>query len=206
MNIFDKIMAFIKLPYRIIVLIAIILGLLLFLPKNMQEILKLNSFIDEYGRYFGIAFLFSIGYIIFVFFPFIVKILFAKYINKKLLKNLKMEISNLSNPDVFLLREFFLQNKDVIEVPIENTEFVDLFNKNILIMTSKNLRGFIFGTFVPVRINPIIKEYITPEILQLPKTKLTKQEVEKIKSERPLFVSQISYINNLFNFPWMHIT
>jgi hypothetical protein len=166
----------------------------------MQKILKLELFIEEYGKYFGIVFLFAVGYIIFIFFTWIVKVILSIYMNKKL----KMEISKLSEPDIFLLREFFLQNKDVIEVPVENTEVIDLYNKNILMTTSENVRRYVFGTFVPVRINPIIKDYITPEIVKLPKTRPTEQEFEKIKRERPLFVSQIGYINGLFNFPWMH--
>jgi len=86
---------------------------------------------------------------------------------------------------------------------MENTEFIDLYNKHILVLSSKHARPYVYGTFIAVRINPLIKNYITPELLQLPETELTEQEIENIKSKRPLFVSQINYINNLFNFRWM---
>jgi hypothetical protein len=164
----------------------------------------LDQFIIDYGKYLGIAFLFSVGYIIFIFSSWMIRKINIANGNKKLLQNIKLELTNLTQLDIFLLREFFLQGKNVIEVPIENTEFVDLYNKKILLISSTNARGYVFGTFVSVCINPIIKEYITADILQLPEKELNKQEIEKIKSERPLFVSQINYINNLFNFPWMH--
>jgi len=203
MNLFEKIVSFLKLPFKVIVLIAIILGLLLFLPKNLQTTLRLDEFVVDYGKYLGITFLFAVGYIVFIFFSYLIKKIRLSQINKKYIENIKKELPNLPALDRYLLREFFLQSKSVIEVPMENTEFVDLFNKHILIITSKNARGYIFGTFVAVAINPLIKEYITPELLGLPTSKFTNQQIEKIKSERPLFVSQISYINNLFNFPWM---
>jgi hypothetical protein len=101
------------------------------------------------------------------------------------------------------LREFFIQGRKVIEIPLENTEFIHLYNKNILLISSKNVRKFVYGSFVSVCINPIIEKYITPEILQLPDGELTHQEIEKIKMDRPLFVSQINYVNNLFNFRWL---
>jgi len=203
MNILDKIISFIKLPLKVIVLLAIILSLLLFLPKSVIEILKLEQFINEYGKYIGITFLFSIGYIIIIFIPWILNKKKLKNINRKYLEDMKKELNNLSLPAIFFLREFFLQNKDVIEVPMENTEFIDLYNKHILIMASKNARPYIYGTFFAVRINPIIKNYITIELLQLPDKEFSEQEIAMIKSERPLFVAQINYVNNLFNFPWM---
>ena len=83
---------------------------------------------------------------------------------------------------------------------MENTEFVDLYNKGILVIASEKKRSFVFGTFIAVRIYSAIKKNIfTPELLQLPKTEFTQQEIKKIKSERPLFVSQINSVNNLLS-------
>ena len=111
MNFLDNILILLKLPLKIIVLLAIILGLLLFLPKNLQEILKLDLFINEYGKYIGIAFLFSIGYLVFVFSHWIMEKIFSSYKNKENIKKLESEILNLSQPSIFLLREFFFRIK-----------------------------------------------------------------------------------------------
>jgi hypothetical protein len=88
MDFFEKIYKIIKLPFHIIVLLSVIAGLLLFLPENIRIILKLNEFIFEFGKFLGIFFIFSIGYILFFIIIKIWNILFVpneadqkKYIN-----------------------------------------------------------------------------------------------------------------------------
>jgi len=103
MNIYDKILSILKLPLRIIVLLAIILGLLLFLPNNLIKTLKLEQFIEEYGKYIGITFLFSIGYIVVIFFPWIYKVIKFKGNSKKYIENLKNELNNISFPSIYFL-------------------------------------------------------------------------------------------------------
>ena len=57
MEIFEKIIAILKLPFRFIFTIAFILGLVLFLPESLITQLQLTEFKTEYGKIIGIVFL-----------------------------------------------------------------------------------------------------------------------------------------------------
>lgn len=197
MGIFDKIIEILKLPFRFIFTIAFILGLVLFLPENIIKQLQLTEFKTEYGKFIGIVFLISAGYLGVSLIIYLWNKIRLKIETNKFKKNIVEILNSLSLPDIYLLREFILQGKDVIEVPYESTEFISLYNKSILYLASNNVRSFIFGKFVSVTINPIVKKYITLDILHLPKGQPTEQEFEDIKKHRPDYLSSLNYVDSL---------
>ena len=84
-----------------------------------------------------------------------------------------------------LLREFFLQGNDTIEVPLKNPVVSGLLYKNILKIVSQNYNSYIFGTYVFVGLNEKIKCIVTPKFLGLPEGKPSHSQLETIKSNRP---------------------
>ena len=54
---FSKLIDWLKLPTKIIAFIALMSGVLLFLPQKVIQKLHLELFISSYGNYFGIVFL-----------------------------------------------------------------------------------------------------------------------------------------------------
>jgi len=156
-----RIFEFLKLPTRIIAFSCLFSGLLFFIPKKIKDTLNLSAIVQEYGEYFGFAFLLSFVYLIFIFVSYII----AKYkkykLNKKFEDGIEETLEGLLYPEKCLLREFVLQNKSVIEVPIGSTEVVSLFNKGIVEYASNNIRSFIFGDFVCIQINNKAKKYLT---------------------------------------------
>ena len=201
-----KVFEFLKLPTRIIAFFAFVSGLLLIIPEKLIETLKLTDFINEYGNYFGISFLVSAIYLLFIFVPFLIGWLSTKYKNHKANKNfinsIEETLTGLSYPEKCLLREFLIQNKNVIEVPIENTEVVSLLNKGIIQYASSNVRSFIFGNFACIQINERAKKYFTHDTFGLPNREPTEEDQRKIKSERPDFLTRLEYVNNLMNRLW----
>ena len=86
----------------------------------------------------------------------------------KFLSNIEEALTGLSHPEKCLLREFVLQNKHVIEAPIENTEVISLLNKGLIQYASKNIRSFIFGNFICIQINEQAKKHFTNDTYGLP--------------------------------------
>jgi len=196
MDFFIKGLNFLKskeeLSLKFVLLLFVITGLLLFLPKQFITILKLDIFIDKYGEYIGVSFLFSLGYLIISIFLFIR----AKFAISKLKERLFEKLDNLTYLEKCFIREFFIQEKDVIEVPMECTEFTSLYNKGIIQYASKNIRKFIYGSYVLILLNPLVKEKITPPIIGL-SNEPTQNEFEKVRSERPEFLGNLKKINDL---------
>ena len=68
---FSKVIEWLKLPTKIIAFIALMSCAFLFLPSKIIESLKLQDFIDLYGKYFGVVFIVASSYLLFIFlFPF----------------------------------------------------------------------------------------------------------------------------------------
>ena len=198
-----KLFEFLKLPTRIIAFFAFVSGLLLFIPAKFIETLKLSDFIQEYGKYFGIAFLISSIYLLFIFIPYIINLIITKFKNfkakRKFINSIEETLNGLSYPEKCLLREFVLQNKHVIEAPIENTEVVSLLNKGLIQYASKNVRSFIFGNFICIQINDQAKKHFTNDTYGLPNKETTEQDRRKVMQERPDFLTRLEYVNNLMN-------
>jgi hypothetical protein len=151
----DKILSLIKLPKYVILLIFIITCILLFIPDNLIETLQLHDFINEYKKYIGITFLFSIGFLLANATLYIIKYSLPKQSDKT--KYLEI-LESLS--DILLLYKWdnFIDNAlrgIVISDFIFNQE---LFSKFILttIWPSKymNLKKIIF------KLNKNYNEYI----------------------------------------------
>lgn len=198
-----KAIALLKLPVRIIAFFAIITGFLLFLPQNIINILKLTEFIKEYGKYFGIAFLVSAAYLLFLLIPFLYKYFKNVYSTRKrekeFLENIVTTLINLSYREKCLLREFIIQDKGVIEAPIENTEVTSLINKGIIEIASRNVRRFIFGNYIFIQINKKAIPFLNNESYGLPNSTPTPQDIDKVKRERPDYLTRIESINDLMN-------
>jgi hypothetical protein len=200
----SKIFEFLKLPVKIIAFIALISGILLLIPEQLIETLKLTDFIKEFGQYFGIAFLISSTYLMFIFFPFVFNNIMNRYKNAKTKRNfinrIEETLQNLTYPEKCLLREFIIQSKHVIEAPNENTEVISLLSKGVIQYASANVRSFIFGNYVSIKINDDAKKYFTNETYGLPNREPTKEDREKVKRERPDYLTNLNYINQLMNF------
>ena len=200
---FSKLLSFLKLPMRLIGFIAFFSGLLLFLPSSLIETLKLNEFIGLYGKFFGIAFLLSITYFLFLFLPATYSFFRERYkrksVEKEFLRNIDQTLQELTYPERCLLREFVLQNRHVIECPIEDPEVTSLMNKGILRVASKNVRSFVFGNYIFVEINSKARERFTIDTYGLSSMDPSKLDRAKITRERPDFTTQIERINRLMS-------
>lgn len=193
----ERIVSILKLPIRFVFIIGIIMGLLLFFPENVVQKLQLTDFKSEYGKYIGPLFLISVVYLTVMISIFLWNKVRVFIATKKFNKSIVGILNSLALPDVYLLREFFLQGKDVIEVPYESTEFTSLYNKRILVIASNNVLANIFGKFVSVTINPMVKKYITHDVLRLPKGNPTQLDVDEIKKNRPAYLSSLNYVDSL---------
>jgi hypothetical protein len=200
METFLKIISLLKMPLKVVFLIAVVTGLLLFLPNSIIERLQLSNFIMEFGKYMGIIFLITVGYLIVTAIPRIWILINNKINKNKFIKKIDETLSNLTFPEICFLREFILQMKEVIEVPIENTEYISLYNKGVVLIASPNMNSYIFGNYIFIKLNEIVKKNITFDLLSLPAGKLSMAEKNIIISERPQFLSALNFRDKLMSF------
>lgn len=204
---FTKLIEWLKLPTKIITFIALMSCAFLFLPSRIIETLKLQDFIDLYGKYFGVVFIVASSYLLFIFLGFVFSKVKSMFINLKNNKNAKENskikkqqiqsaLCDLTQSEKCLLREFYLQGKDVIKVIYANEDVISLINKEIIYYASECGERYVFGTVVNVRLNDYVKKSLSLPLLGLP-AEPTKSDLERCAKERPAFIWQIQSIEEL---------
>lgn len=204
---FTKLIEWLKLPTKIIAFIALMSCAFLFLPSKIIETLKLQDFIDLYGKYFGVVFIVASSYLLFIFLGFVFSKVKSMFINLKNNKNAKENskikkqqiqsaLCDLTQSEKCLLREFYLQGKDVIKVIYANEDVISLINKEIIYYASECGERYIFGTVVNVRLNDYVKKSLSLPLLGL-LAEPTKSDLERCAKERPAFIWQIQSIEEL---------
>ncbi|MBR6084032.1 MAG: superinfection exclusion B family protein [Spirochaetales bacterium] len=189
---------FLKLPFRILLFISILSGLLFFLPTPVRDFLLLTTFYQKCGGLVGFVFLVSSTYVLFIFIERIIVATRRVIIKKKEKKKTVMDLKNLSYREKAVLREFALQGLNVISVIAEDEAVAGLLSKKILQIVQRSTFVYIFGTPVFVRISENVKQYITFDFLGL-KENPSKEDIKKYAKERPAFVNNLQGLQDLKN-------
>ena len=141
---FSTITSFIKLPKKVIFLITIITTILLFSPQSFMEKISLFKFKEEYTMWIGIVFIFTLGLTIINLIEF-----FIEKLNIRKLAKLELELLNvnkkeyqkilesLDEDELVNIREFYLQEKNTIEMIYDYPAVAGLVKKGIINFVSK---------------------------------------------------------------------
>ena len=190
-----------KIPTKIIFLLAIVSGLLMFLPETVLNQLSITEFKNEYGKYFGIIFIISIAFLLINLLIWLFKkvnyYLYRNNISKKLIKNLK----ELSSAEQSVLREFFIKNEPAIKLPYDNPIVKNLIDKGIVVRISNIGEQNVFvGMLFPFKLNDIIKSKITEELLGIDISKTNEEIQNFIYLNRPNWTKKLERIDDMLNF------
>jgi hypothetical protein len=198
-KIIEKIFDLKKIPTKLFVLLTIISGGLLFIPKSLLENLHLNEFENDYGKYFGIIFLISAGIVLLNFSIWLVKTILGHFVKKKYKKFAIKNLKELDPHEKAVIREFFINHKNSLEMPLDNAVVKGLINKRIVIRISTMGQANLFaGMLFPMKLNDNIKDKITEEILGLPKTENEDEIRNFVNENRPKWAKEIDRMNRLF--------
>lgn len=99
-----------------------------------------------------------------------------------------------------MLREFYIQGKHTIELPMENPTVVGLRNKGILYIAGKYGQHTSAGMLIPFAIRDEARELIASETIDLPLGEPSQQDIERITNSRPEFALKIGRWKSLFKY------
>ncbi|MDY3548950.1 super-infection exclusion protein B [Riemerella anatipestifer] len=190
-----------KIPTKIIFLLAIVSGLLMFLPDTILSQLYITEFKKDYGKYFGIIFIISISFLFINLLIWIFKkinvYVFRKKISKKLMKNL----NELTFAEQSVIREFFIKNEPAIKLPYDNPIVKNLINKGIVVRISDIGEQNVFaGMLFPFKLNDKLKDKITDEILGLDTSKTDEENLDFAFANRPNWAKELDRIDEILKF------
>lgn len=209
MNWINYVITIIKLPVKFIVGIALFAGSLFILPKTFLDRLKLDAFLDEFGTFIGIAFyaaaILILINIVIAMIDAIKKKISAKK-NKEILENKKAQIEKkirtmLDPHEKAVLREFIIQAKNTIEIPIDHHVVSGLLNSGVIEIAGEYATGnILIGLLTPVRLSEVAQDliYSNPMVIEISNREPTEAEKQNILNRRPDFIRQLERHNWLY--------
>lgn len=129
MEIFKSFFDFTKLPTKVFVLISLLSGFLLFASDNLIQLLKLQKFIESFGAYFGVVFLFSTGFILVNLFIWLTNKVNNFITTIKLRKHFEKELRKLDHAEKAVIREFYIFRQRSIAMPINEPVVAGLLKR-----------------------------------------------------------------------------
>lgn len=190
-----------RIPTKLIFVIWLSSSLILFVPEQFLTKLNLQDFLKEYGKYIGISFIITSGFLIVVIFNFFVKAITSRRFKRKITQSIIKDIKCLDFHEKALLREFYINGKNTLQLPIDNDTVVGLTNKHIIYQASNTGFTYIHGAYFPYSITEIALENLTLKMLDLPENP-TEDDKRRIVEERPNWAKERSRIDDLFNSRW----
>jgi hypothetical protein len=200
-KILEKLFDIKKIPTKFIFVICLSSGLILFVPNNFLTKLNLTDFLKDYGKYIGIIFLISSAFLIVTLLNYIGSLIKRIQMTKRIANSIVNDIKCLNINEKALLREFYINDKQTLQMPLDNDTVVGLINKHIIYQASSTGFTYSHGAYFPYSMTDIALKNLTPEMIDIPK-KLTEDAKRRISSQRPTWAIEKNRFENLFNSRW----
>jgi|LauGreDrversion4_2_1035121.scaffolds.fasta_scaffold10435_1 hypothetical protein len=200
-KILEKLFDIKKIPTKFLFVIWLSSGLILFVPNNFLIKLNLSDFLKDYGKYIGIIFLISSTFLMVTLLYYIGSLINRYRMTKKIKDSILNDIKCLNINEKALLREFYINDKQTLQMPLDNDTVVGLVNKHIIYQASSTGFTYSYGAYFPYTMTEIAFKNLTPEMIDIPK-KITEDAKRRISSQRPTWAIEKSRFENLFNSRW----
>lgn len=188
---FKDLIDFSKIPIKVFWLLAIVTGILLFTDKDFLIKLQLQEFNAEYGKYFGIIFIVSAAFIILSIIYYLFDQINSLFKTGKSKRYFKEELKSLDPYEQSVMREFIVQNRKTVSMPIDNPVVAGLINKGFL----KRVSNLGDGLYFPISLSKFADKYLKEDDLGV-SSKMKEEELREIFSNRPKWAEDYFYKEN----------
>ena len=180
-----------KLPTKFFFLLSAVSGFMLFIDqKFLNEKLFLDNVKEKYGWALAIVFVLATGLVIVNFIIWIFKSIQQKILIKKWKKKFTERVKTLDRFEKAILREFILNGRKSVEMPIDNPSVSGLLDNNILVMNrSLGNSSIMNGMETSLSINEAVMEILESKDLDLSDPP-TENEIQYAKNNRPEWKSR----------------
>jgi hypothetical protein len=199
---FSKIIEFVKLPLKYIWAVLLVSSGLIFFPEKWKYKICVDKFSEEHTSLIGIIFLFSAAIVLINILLWFWGLIQSRVNKAKFTSSAIKALVRLDPKEKAVLREFYIQDQDTLLLPIDNPFVAGLMQKGIIQQVGSLGESSLAGMLFSVTIYPPIKEFVTPEILDLPVHEPTEAEIERIKDSRPDFLFEIEEHKRVFHTSW----
>jgi NADH:ubiquinone oxidoreductase subunit 5 (subunit L)/multisubunit Na+/H+ antiporter MnhA subunit len=185
---FSDLIDFSKIPIKIFLLFGIVSGILLFGSTEFLNQLKLSEFENDYGKFFGIIFIICIAFIGLSMLYYIKNKIENKFNLNKHTKYLVDELKSLDPFEQSVIREFAIQQRKSVTMPIDNAIVAGLMNKGIL----RRVSNIGDGMYFPLSLSKLADEKLKESDLGVSKS-MSDEQLSEVFSERPKWADDYFY-------------
>ncbi len=195
---FERLFDIKRIPTKFIFVIWFSSALLLFLPKKALDNLKVSDFIQEFGKFIGISFIVSSAFLLVVLGNYLYKALMHKRISRKLKDQILKELNSLDFHEKSLVREFYINGKFTLQMPMDDETVIGLSNKSIIYQASNTGFVYLHGPVFTYTLSNFVRENLTNEMIDLPAQASDDQKRWLLKN-RPGWAIDKARRDNLFS-------
>jgi hypothetical protein len=185
-----------RIPSKFLFVIWGTCGFVLFAPPSWLAKLNIPDFNKIYGKYLGISFILCTVFLVVIIYNYLSSI----YLNRKRKRNIEKGIieavNNLDIHEKALLREFYINSKSTLQLPIDNETVAGLSNKRIIYQVSSTGFTSVYGIYWSYAMTQYAKGLITLSILELP-SQPTEAQAQIIMNNRPKWAKEKTEFESL---------
>ncbi len=156
-----------KVPTKFVGAVALFTSLVMFLPAATLEALYLLHLREQYGAYFGVAFLISFATLIIEFFVWSYQRVRAFFLRRKRRESVQERLSALDQSERAVLREFFIAASRTIKLPIEQPAVSAFLNAGVLEQTTGLGSRTTVGSVFSLSLSDEAEKMIDPSLLDV---------------------------------------
>ncbi|QDF68245.1 hypothetical protein FJQ87_17585 [Shewanella sp. SNU WT4] len=164
---------------------------LLIMPVSLLEWLRVADVVAAYDHFIGLIMLIAAAYFVSRIMSFLMDEAISLLKDKRLGETIEQKVSVLDLAERAVLREFFLQAKSVLTLPINDMAVKGLANSGILQCVGNEHHYAIHGPTADYRIALKARSYLNRKILRLPAGEPNPEEMQLLLRTRPAFMNQL---------------
>ncbi|SDT55972.1 Superinfection exclusion protein B [Mucilaginibacter mallensis] len=181
-----------KITAKTAFLVLIVSVCLLFLPPAFLLKLQIVDFKKDYGKYFGFAFLASAAFLLVAVLNWAQEKINVFFRKRKQATYIIKAIEKMDFQELAVLREFFINAQQSLDMPIDNPVVAGMLNKGLLYQLSSMGQMSAEGLMMPVAMHHLLKDNLKPESLGLPLTEPSQEVKNEILEARPNWAKSLA--------------
>jgi len=182
-----------KLPAKFFFLFAVLSGFILFADQALLKKIHLEKINESYGWIIGLTFISTTGLMIVNLVIWLFNKIYFEIKFFKIKKEYTNSLKNLDYHEKAVLREFLINNRTSLEVPIDDPTISGLIRKKIIFINQQFGNSFIMnGMNASVSLSKFVDKNLTPKDIDIPEIK-SEEAFNFIKSNRPSWVENKWY-------------
>jgi len=164
----------------------------LYLPERLAPKPSLTNFKAAYGSYVSVILIASTSYLL-------IELVLWMYRNhqnagkeREAVERVASRLYSLNQEEKIIMREFVFQDSKNIKLPVEQRVVAGLARDGLIQLVQKSAGRCFAGSAGVFRLNPIIEDMLSEEVLGLP-DQATQAQKDEIFSQRPSFVHDLTH-------------